>query len=166
MSLSDQLINEIQALSGHVYAPAVTVSVTDPALLELQADVSAVDMLSCTLQELRLNVQTLNNSGLDTLKEWAEALCNRVTYLLENLGPLEFDQNGTQVLIRSTPPNQQPDGTKFYEILLQSRSGGQFVLRRFCSEQGTTGRDLVDMHLTHEVLARLVDDLCDTIPGP
>ncbi len=164
MSLSNQLIQEVQKLVGQQFSPAKTVSVSDPTPLDLEVDFSAVDSLSCSVEELRLSVPSLSQSGLDTLKKWAESLCQRVTYLLENIGPLEFDQNGKQVLIRSTPPNKHPSGTKFYEILLQARSGGNFVLRRFSAVQGRSGRDQVDMQMTHEVLTKLVDDLSDTIP--
>lgn len=165
MTLSSQLNQEIQQLVGQQFSPARTVSVIDPRPLELQIDFAAVDTISCSVEELRLSVPSLSSSGLDQLKQWAESLCQRVTYLLENIGPLEYDQNGNQVLIRSTPPHQHPTGKQFYEILLQSRSGGHFVLRRFRSVQGQQGRSQVEMQMTHELLSRLVDDLSDTIPS-
>lgn len=165
MTISHQLSQEVQKLVGQQFSPARTVCINDPLPLELQVDFTAVDSLSCSVEELRLSVPSLSTAGLDKLKEWAQSLCQRVTYLLENIGPLEFDQNGNQVLIRSTPPHQHPTGTQFYEILLQSRSGGHFVLRRFSAVQGHQGRNQVEMQMTHELLSRLVDDLSDTIPS-
>jgi hypothetical protein len=111
-----------------------------------------------------LQVPSLVGAGFDVLKEWAEDLSQRVTYLLENIGPLELDPSNNQVLIRSTPPSAQSGTREFYEVLLQSHADGNFSLQRFRSDTGKPGRTQIDMQTTHEVLGRLVDDLVDTIP--
>lgn len=102
--------------------------------------------------------------AFDALKKWAENLSQRINYLLENIGPLEYDPTAGQVLIRSTPPDQLPDGTQYYEIVLSSQSGGNFSLRRYKSVKGQPGRDAVEITITHEVLLKLADDLVDTVP--
>ena len=78
---------------------------------------------------------------------------------------LEIDPDAGQVLIRSTPPAQQLQGSKFYEMLLQSQTDGQFSLRRYLTEKGRPGRTQVDIQTTHEVLDKLLNDLVDTIPS-
>jgi hypothetical protein len=88
-----------------------------------------------------------------------------VTYLLENIGPLELDVASGQVLIRSTAPAQQSGTATFYEILLSSSGSGQFALRRYRSQKGAGGREQVDLQVTHEVLRKLVVDLVETIPA-
>jgi hypothetical protein len=51
-------------------------------------------------------------------------------------------------------------------VLLQSDTSGNFSLRRYQAVKGAPGRTQVDMHLTHEVLSKLADDLVETIPAP
>lgn len=164
MSLGTQLNAELVKLIGYSSSSPKTVQVTGPDHVEVSIDLTAVDSMSCSAREIRLAVPSLVNADTDTLKSWAEELCKRVTYLLEGIGPLEIDPAAGQVLIRSTPPHKQSGTTKFYEVLLQSLSGGNFSLKRYQSEQGQPGRTPVDMQTTHEVLQKLVDDLVDTIP--
>lgn len=165
MPLSTQLTSELSRLSGLAGSSPQTVSLSssDPDLT-LDIDFLAVDSMSCAVHELRLNVPSLTAADFDVLKAWAAALASRVTYLLENIGPLEFDPDSGTVLIRSTTPSAKGDGKSFYEILLQSQSAGHFTLRRFESVKGQHGRTQVNMHLTHEVLKTLVDDLAETVP--
>lgn len=166
MNLTQDLSNELNRLAGFSSATPQTISVTDPNSFALAIDFRAVDSMSCSFRELRLSVPSLVGCAVDVLKQWAQALSGRVTYLLENLGPIEIDTNTGKVLVRSTPPDQQPDGTKYYEILLESNTAGNFVLRRYESIKGVAGRTPVDIQTTHEVLLKLVDDLVDTVPTP
>ena len=130
--------------------------------LELSIDFTAVDSMSCAFRELRLNVPRLENCELSTIKQWAENLSERITYLLENIGPLEFDPNLNQALIRSTPPQKSNNSIKFYEILLKAVGSGTFSLSRY--ESKSQGREQVDMQTTHEQLLKLTDDLVATTP--
>ncbi|MGD9853829.1 MAG: hypothetical protein AB7U20_02665 [Planctomycetaceae bacterium] len=163
MSLSHDLQLELTRLVG-TSTPA-TVTVTETGGLSLQVDLTAVDSMSCSFSEVRLCVPSLQNAAFDALKKWAEQLSQRITYLLENIGPLEFDPAAGEVLIRSTPPSQLASGTQYFEIILSSRSAGAFSLKRFRSVKGQPGRDPVDITVTHEVLLMLTDDLVDTIPS-
>ncbi len=86
--------------------------------------------------------------------------------MLENIGPVEFDAQENQVLIRSTPPDQSTTGsTKYYEVMLSSHGAGQFSLRRFRNDSSGNGRVPVPLQVTHEQLSKLVNDLVSTIPG-
>ena len=162
-TIVSKLAGELGRLAGTV--TPTTVALADPDIADLAIDFTAVDSLSCSLSELRLNVPGLRNNQIDELERWARDLCNRVSYLLEDIGPLEVDQSSHQVLIRSTPPDELPAGVKFYEIILASHTSGQFSLRRYESEKGTAGRVPVDIQMTHEVLLKLVGDLVDTAQG-
>jgi hypothetical protein len=167
MKLSEKLTDELKQLAGHSGPAAKTVSVSDPAVnIDVALDVTAVDSLSCSLQELRLRVPSLSNAGVDVLRQWAADFCKRVTYLLEHIGPLEVDSANGKVLVRSTPPDRQDSTTTFYEILLQSHANGNFTLRRYRSEKNPPSRSRVEIFVTHEVLSKLVNDLVDTIPVP
>lgn len=164
MSLSTQLSSALTRLIGYSSSTPHCTTLSAPDQVTIEIDFTAVDSMSCSASELRVSVPALVDAEFDVLKKWAAALCQRVTYLLENIGPLEFSPDSGEVLIRSTPPDQQTGGTQFYEVILQSHSQGNFSLKRYRSEKGTPGRDPVDIQATHQVLNKLVDDLVETIP--
>ncbi len=162
MSLRSELSRELTNLVGST-TPA-TVTVSDPSGIRMQVDFTAVDSMSCSLTQIELFVPSLQNAAFDALRNWADELSRRITYLLEHIGPLEYDPAAGQVLIRSAPPDTLPDGTQYYEIVLSSHTGGNFSLRRYRTTKGQPGRDLAEMTLTHEVLLKLAEDLVDTVP--
>lgn len=164
MDLSSQLQHELRQLSGFVSPTPKRVDISDDDGVRLSIDFVAVDTLSCAFRELLLHVPKLVGKELAVLKQWADALSRRVTYLLENIGPLEVDRMGSKILIRSTPPDRSTGATKFYEVLLSAKSDGTFSLKRFAFEPGSAGRQLVDIQLTHEVLLKLLRDLLETVP--
>jgi hypothetical protein len=169
-----QLIHDLTAELTNLIGLSVstphttTLSTADPrnasGRMEVQVDFVEVDRLSCAVRELRLNIPSMGNATPDELRNWADALCQRITYLLENMGPMEFEPDAGKVLIRSTIPTQNAASKLFYEVLLHANAGGSFSLTRYESVKGQPGRTAVDMKLTHEVLTRLVRDLVETIP--
>ena len=164
MNLTDKLTAELKRLAGSGSTSPQSLSLSGPDGIDVEIDFTTVDTLSSSLREIRLNVPSLQQADTDVLERWAKALSERVTYLLENIGPLEIDRENQQVLIRSTPPDQQAGSTKFYEMLLRSHDDGNFSLKRYVSENGTPGRMQVDIQATHELLGKLIDDLVDTVP--
>ena len=125
MSISQKLSGELKQLAGHAGPSLRTVCVAvPPGRADMAIDFTAVDSLSCSLREIRVRVPSLSGASVDVLRQWATDLCRRVTYLLENIGPLEVDADAGQVLVRSTPPDRQADATTFYEVLLQSHAVG------------------------------------------
>jgi hypothetical protein len=165
MSLVDDLLAAVTALAGQTFAPALPVTATDPQQTMIELSVLAAEPLAVSLEQIRLVAPHLQQSNLDSLKRWANALCQRVTYLLENLGPLEFDSEGQQVLIRSTAPNRRSGQARYYEILLSTPGPGQFLLRRYEAASAGGGRNWVPIQLTHELLVQLLSDLMDTLPA-
>ena len=163
MSLRPQLTQELQRLVG--VQGGASIALSTPAGLRLQIQLTAVDTMSCSLSELQLFVPALQNAAFDVLRNWADSLAQRITYLLEQIGPLEYDPAAGQVLIRSVRPASLPDGSQYYEVVLSSQSGGNFSLRRYRSTKGQPGRAPVDITVTHEVLLKLVDDLVATAPA-
>ena len=53
----------------------------------------------------------------------------------------------------------------YYEVLLSSQGAGRFSLRRFRNDAANPGRVPVPLQVTHELLAKLVNDLTATIPA-
>lgn len=166
MSLSLDLAAALNPLVGQTFVPPKTVSVSDGSGIALEVDLIAVETLGVSCEELRLSIPALAAVTIDILKNWANDLCQRVKYLLENLGPLEYDAQGNQVLIRSTPPDKSTAGvTKYYEVMLSSHGSGRFSLRRFRNDASGSNRVPVPLQLTHEQLSKLVNDLVATTPG-
>jgi hypothetical protein len=126
-------------------------------------DFTVVDSLSCGFRELRISADELKSSPFDALQAWANALCKKVTYLLETIGPLESDTAAQTVLIRSTPPAKQFEQTTFYEMLVQAP--GTLSLRRYTRAAHDANRSSCDIQVTHEVLAKLVQDIVAAIPS-
>jgi hypothetical protein len=168
MSLSLDLATALTPYSGRSFTTPHPVSVSDGSGVTLTIELLAVDLVGVACEELRLEVPSLSAANIDTLKKWADGLCKRVTYLLESLNPLEYDVQGTEVLIRSQPPDtsSSPGKTKYYEVQLSSQGAGRFSLRRFENDRATGSRDPVPLRITHEQLAKLVNDLTATLPGP
>jgi hypothetical protein len=129
----------------------------------VEVDFTAVDSLSCAFRELRVAADELKTAPIDALKVWADRLCQRVTYLLEHLGPLEADREAEMVLVRSTPPAKTAESTTFYEVLV--KAPGIVSLRRYTRETADAGRAPVDMQMTHEVLLKLVRDIVEAMPA-
>jgi hypothetical protein len=164
--MKQQVIDDLKKMVGFASPHAKTVDWTAANGAEVSVDFSAVDSMSCCFEELRLCVPTLVNADAATLEQWAADLCQRITYLLEQIGPLEVDSASGSVLVRSTSPDKQPDGTRFYEILLHSHTNGNFSLRRYHAVIGNPGRSQVPITTTHEVFQKLVVDLVETVPTP
>lgn len=164
MSLSQALSQELPRLVGLNSTQPTTVTLPATNGVEMAVDFTIVDSLSCAFRELRMDVPRLAGASFSVLKQWADALSQKITYLLENIGPLEFDPTTQQVLIRSKSPDVRTGGAKYYEVLLQCQSAGRFYLRRFHSDPAQCGRDQVDLAMTHETLMKLVDDLLATVP--
>lgn len=164
MNLTSKLLHEIRQLAPLQSDPPHPVTVRGTDSTEITIDVTVAESLGCSFRQIVLRSPQLNGAAIDVLKRWAAALSQRVTYLMEGIGPLEVDADAGQILIRSTPPGKRDDGTRFYEILLESQAAGNFTLRRYESIAGQSGRSQVDVNLTHEVLDKLVSDLVDTIP--
>lgn len=165
MTFKQTLNDELKQLAGFQSDQPRTVTLAADAGIQIYVDFTAVDSMSCSAREVRLDVPSIDAQDFDTLKAWAERLSDRITYLMENIGPLEFDPDGKKVLIRSTPPEKTDAETRFYEVLLQSDPNGSFSLRRFKSANGQAGREQVDIQVTHEVLSKLINDLVETAPN-
>ncbi|MBI1345499.1 hypothetical protein GC163_04350 [bacterium] len=166
MSLSLDLAAALQTLVGQTFLPSHTLAVKDASGNSLAVDLICVESLGVSCEELRLTVPGLSATSLDTLKTWAQGLCQRITYLLETLHPLEFDAQGNEVLIRSNPPDTSVGHPKYYEVVLSTQGAGRFTLQRFEADSQSGGRVRVPLRITHEQLSKLVNDLIGTLPTP
>lgn len=90
------------------------------------------------------------------LTQWAEALTNRVTYLMEPLRVLEIDTEERHVELRSPQPTQRQGGRFFYQAVLDH--SGLLTLKRFRFDEADRKREQVPLQLTRETLERLMED--------
>ena len=163
MPLHEQITRSLVGLRGLDSDVPTTVGWSTDRGSTVAVDFTAVDSLSCAFRELRVSADEFKTAPFDALQAWAEGLCKKVTYLLEQISPVERDTAAHTVLIRSTPPAKQAEQTAFYEMLVQAP--GILSLRRYTCAAQNPNRDSCDIQLTHEVLAKLVDDVVAAIPS-
>jgi len=164
MSLPNQLEHELQQRGRNPTPGPLTISLRDAQGNQLEVRLASLDSLGCAVEELTLTLPALAQQSSQNIQQWAQALCQKITYLLEQIGPLEFDPLTGEALIRSTKPSQLPQGTQYYEFQLKPQSHQSVTLQRYRAVAGQPGRQPVPMQLTHEVLVKLVQDLLDTAP--
>ena len=164
MLLIEKVSESLTQLKGLESAEPKSVSWSDNAKFGLEIDFVAVESLSCAFRELRFAAPDLHDASLSVLQAWSRTVCERITYLLEHIGPLEVDSLSMTVLIRSTPPERDGGRVSFYEIVVQP--AGCLILRRFSRTRGEFERQPQDIRVTHEVLRKLVQDLVSSVPAP
>jgi hypothetical protein len=131
------------------------VSEADPATgWSASLTVEKADALSCQLSELAVS----RSSGRYETKTWAESLTRRVKGLLEPLRVVEIDAQRDEAVLRSDAPTVRNDRRAHYELRL--RGGNSATLTRFTAATAPAAkREPANFTLTHEVIAKLVDDL-------
>jgi hypothetical protein len=156
MTLSSQFVAGLQQVVGQTHRQIVLTE----NQRTLRCDVDAATPLAATVY--RLSVETPELAAVDT--RWLESasadLARRVNYLLEPVAPIEVDELGSVVQMRSNPPRKHEEGRIYYELLVSR--GGSISLSRYEKRPGAV-RTKIPAVLTHEVLGRLTDDFCQTI---
>ncbi len=163
MSFTPSIEDALNSVPTGVGSQSVSISHTNPQA-DLTVSLSAIDTLSCSVRAIEADVPSVATTNPDQLKSWADSLSQRLSYLLEDIGPVEFDPNSGQALLRSTKPSNDGTTKRYYELILSANSSGSFVFQRYESIAGQHGRQPVDMQLTREVVSRLLNDLVETIP--
>lgn len=156
MSLRDDILQQLPGIVGKKHQ---TLFSTDGPR-RVRCEVDQCDQLAVAVYELILESSELEKTAITKLQAASKKLCDRVTYLLEPISPIETDVEGCVVQMRSNPPQKQDDGRYYYELFL--RRGGSVTLQRFEKQPGSI-RQRVAANLTHEVLGRLVEDFNATI---
>lgn len=115
----------------------------------------ALDRIACAFTSLRLEAEALQGLSSERLKQVAEQLSKRITYLLEPISPIEVDAEGCTVQLRSNPPHKEDGRTTYYELLV-SRAG-RITLERY-ERVSKAERRTIPAEVTREVLLRLIND--------
>jgi len=165
MGLRDNTQQQLERLQATATPMPTSMRTSDADGVQLRIDLARLDSMSCEFSELELFLPRLRNVSFDAVKLWSEQLSERITYLLEDIGPVEYDEKQHQALMRSVPPMDTDSGPRYFEVILSSTGNGSFTLKRFSAVTGQAGRHPELIQLTIEVLLQLVDDLLATAPS-
>lgn len=155
MSLVEQLSQRLDR-PGIDGANIVVRDVGDQLLVR----VDQAGPLAATVWELRLTTDRLAGASIERVREIAEEITCRVTYLLEPIQPIESDSEACVVQLRSTKPDEQQGVKSYYEALV--KTGGTISLQRYESQPGSI-RSAIAMTLTKEIICRLADDFLESV---
>lgn len=146
-----------QTLAGKLNAAPIDGTIVSAAENgdRLAVRVDQAGTLALSLFELRLETDKLTGTPMPHVKQVAQQLTDQITYLLEPICPVEADDEACVVQLRSTKPQQGPEGVFYYELLV--KTGGTISLLRYEKPQGALRRE-VAMNLTKEVVVRLAED--------
>ncbi len=153
MSLKESLKAELTATPNFTSGDRVLAAADGPHHLECH--LLALEPLACAFTSFMVACQKLSGMSSDQLKQVAEDLSKRLTYLLEPISPIETDAEGCTVHLRSNPPHNDADRTSYYELLV-SRSGTLSLCR--WTREARAQRQPVPAQVTREVLLRLAED--------
>jgi hypothetical protein len=93
-----------------------------------------------------------------SVREWAESIARSVSGLRENLRVIEIDATTHEAMLRSVSPSKKGSIASYYEVRLNGTA--RATVSRFEADT-VAGTPRVQVHfpLTHEVLAKLVEDV-------
>jgi hypothetical protein len=120
--------------------------------------VDRADTVGCRLTKIdatRTHPIAEDDAALDA---HARKAANRATGLLEPLRLVEIDRGRHVALLRSDSPSVKGEALQYYEVQFAGRN--QVTVERFkANKVGPAGREAIPFALTHEAMAKLVDDL-------
>lgn len=96
-----------------------------------------------------------------TLKEQAEKVQEKITYLLEDFKLIELDMMNKRAQLRSYPPHKKEDSRFYYEIVLDEGSKVHFLRYEYSTAQRRFEK--ITSQLTLETFERLIDDLAEVL---
>ncbi|MFQ5650411.1 MAG: hypothetical protein ACE5IY_10760 [bacterium] len=95
------------------------------------------------------------------LKQKAETLANKITYLPQALEVVELDAHSSKVQLRSRTDVQQESESDYFEVILSG--DGHVVLERFLYDPRRQQKKRHAFHVTERILENLVNDLLTAI---
>jgi hypothetical protein len=99
------------------------------------------------------------------LRQQAEQITQRLTYLAEPLELLELDAEAGLVQLRSRAPQQEGEERVYWEAMLQARPHPTVSLTRYRWTPDGSEREPFVYPITFVTLGRIVQDLADTLVG-
>ena len=136
--------------------------VTDLRLPEygwtVQVTAERVDSVGCVLRRLDVRRDAPLPDNAAELESHARTVAKRVTGLLEALRVVETDRTRNIAMLRSDVPSATGDAALYYEVVMTGRN--HVSVQRFqASKLSPAKKEAIAFALTHEVIAKLVNDL-------
>jgi hypothetical protein len=124
------------------------------------ATIEKADDLSCQLWDIAVQRKQPESADPAAMKNWAHAIADRVTGLMEPLRVLELDDVRHEAVLRSESTTQRNDKRFHYEVKLQGTQSA--TLRRFqAGVEPASKREQIPFTLTHETLGKFLDDVAE-----
>jgi hypothetical protein len=159
MSLSKKIAAALDE-NTKAYVLPCTVTVED-APNKLTLHLTALDAVGLAFSPMEFASSTREEWSAQALKDWADRLTKRVTYLMEPLKVIEVDPAGGEVQVRSQSPTPRAEKRSYYEMRLFK--SGTLRMERFAYDEAARERRSVPCQLTREVLERLADDIAASV---
>ena len=122
----------------------------------LECSIVATDAIGCAVDRVHISLADHDRWDLPQMRKLADQLCKQLRYLVEPLQVIEVDADQPLIQARSQPPTQDAQkNSTYYELLVAPQT---ITLRRFSAPRGEP-RHPTAMHLTREVLCRLLQDM-------
>lgn len=151
-SIAKQVASQLDKLGTSQSPQQLTVSLPQG---QLDVDLRTTDTLACVLNELTFQAPSPFCSA-DQLPTVSESLSTKLTYLLEPISPIEFDQKVAVLQMRSSPPSaDESSGTTYYEI---AASTDKLQLVRYL-KKASEPRERTPMTFTRDVICRIAADM-------
>lgn len=123
--------------------------------LRFRCDLTAMENLACSFSRFEITNSTWDKAPIGHVKQIAENLAKKLTYLLEPIRPIETDAEQCIVQMRSNPPRRNEDASVYYE--LHVGRGGVLSLCRYEKHPGDVRR-AIPIQVTREVFRHLIAD--------
>jgi hypothetical protein len=156
MTYYDQIEQELNTTA--VLGRSKLVAQADHGTLE--AELVSGDSLAVAFEDFKFRSDLLANAETSQLTRIADRLASKLTYLLEPLRVIEVDGQAGAVQMRSHPPYQRQQQTRYYEVLVER--GGSLSLVRYERLPGQS-RTRLAATVTREVFHRLAEDFAAAV---
>lgn len=125
-------------------------------VISIEAD--RVESLGTLFHQIDLHQTPSKQLTPDVLENASRSIANRVTGLLEDLKLIEIDQLKGIAIIRSDKPKNRDDHVEFYQLTLTKDN--HIAIQRFkASRHSPAHREQIHFALTHEVVAKMIEDI-------
>ena len=157
MTLSRKIAAAVEAVPETATVPVLITAEAGPARLALS--LIAAGPVGLAFNHLDFTVAGRPDLADTGLRDWADRLAARLTYLMEPLVVIELDPIIGQAELRSQVPTPRPGVRSYYEVRLGRAH--TLHLARIAFDEATRRRKPVPCQFTTEVLERLADDLVE-----
>jgi hypothetical protein len=155
MSLSQKIVAALDAAQTPGAVPGAVAA--SEGGHDLTIDVTACGPVGFAFSKLAFSTPDRAGLAPEALRDWADRLASRITYLMEPLVVVEHDPLSGEVELRSELPTARGAVRSYYEIVLSHEA--RLSLSRVAFDDASRHRHPAHCQMTREVLERLTDDL-------